>query len=150
MKKSKFLILLFIGTILSSCSGDDNSSQTDNDVINYMHDVIYVANDSGSSSSDNIFVKVNHSPSQGSQIEETKTLTILLEALSVVLDNSNNPVFTITNNGPTAVYIQFASQRGDGNGGFLSPNEANYDFEFQAGESGIVIYNFASKEYQLQ
>jgi hypothetical protein len=149
MIKSKFLMLLFIGVILSSCS-DDDSSQTDNDAINYKHEVIYVANDSGSSSSDNIFVKANHTPNQGNSIEETKTLTIILDQLSVVFDNSNNPIFNVTNNGLTAVYIQFASQRGDGNGSYLSPNEANDDFEFQAGESGIIIYNYDSKEYQLQ
>ena len=142
-------MLLFLGAILHSCS-DDDSNQTDNDAINYKHEVIYVANDSGGSSSDNIFVKANHSPSQGNTLEQTKTITTLLDELTVIFDNSNNPVFTITNNGPTAVYIQFESQRGDGSGGYISPNEANDYFEFQSGEVNTVIYNYKDKEYQLQ
>jgi len=149
MKKCKFLILLLIGVILSSCSNDD-SGQTENNAINYKHEVIYIANDSGGSSSDNIFVKANHSPDQGSSIEETKTITTLLEKLSVIFDNSNNPVFTVTNNGPTAVYIQFVAIRGDGEGNYPSPNEANDDFELMSGETGTVIYNYVDKEYQLQ
>ena len=137
------LTLLSIG-----CSSDDNSNQT-NETINYSHEVIYVANDSGSSSSD-ILVKANHTSTQGNPIEETKTITVLLDKLSVVLDNSNNPIFTITNNGPTSVYIQFVAIRGDGNGNFPSPNENEEDFEFQSGQSGVVIYNYNVKKYQIQ
>ncbi|WNH13858.1 hypothetical protein [Thalassobellus suaedae] len=149
MKKCKFLILLLIGVILSSCS-DDDSGQTENDTINYKHEVIYVANDFGSSSSDNIFVKANHSPTQGNPVEQTKTITALLDKLTVIFDNSNNPVFTITNNGPTAVYIQLAAIRGDRDGNYPSPNEKENDFEIMSGESSIVIYNYNAKEYQLQ
>lgn len=149
MKKSKFLILLIIGVIQLSCSSDD-TNQSGNDSIDYKHEVIYVANSSGSGSSDNIFVKANHTPDQGSPIEETKTITILLDKLSVIFDNSNNPVFTVTNNGPTAVYIQFVAIRGDGEGNYPSPNEMENDFELQSGVSATVVYNYADKEYQLQ
>ena len=143
-------MFLFIGVILVSCGGDDNSNQNENDAISYTHEVIYVANDSGSSSSDNIFVKANHTPTQGNPIEETKTLTVLLDKLTVAFDNSDNPIFTITNNGITAVYIQFAAVRGDGEGNYPSPNEMENDFEFQSGENATIVYNYNDKEYQLQ
>ncbi len=145
----KKLILLFTTyLLLLSCSSDDNNDQPSAEIVDYKHRVVLVAE--GTVNDGEVFVKVNHTYVQGNSIDETHIFTFSGERYIPTLDNSNPSRFTLTNNSSSIMNINFDAVRGDGNGGFLSPDERNDFFVLESNTTKTVIYDYNEKEYLEQ
>ncbi len=147
MKKMSLLLALIL--LLTSCSNnDDNNDQVNTEIVDYKHRVVLVAG--GPVIEGEVSVKINHTYAQGNSIDETHIFTFNGERYIPTLDNANSSRFTITNNSAFNMSINFDAVRGDGNGGFLSPDERNDFVGLESNTTKTMIYNYDKKEYLEQ
>ena len=145
----KMNLLLVITLLLLSCSNsDDDNNQMNTEIVNYKHRVVIVTG--GPLIEGEVFVKLNHTYAQGNSIDETHVYTFNGERYIPILDNANPSRFTITNNSTSTMSINFDAVRGDGNDGYLSPDEMNDFFTLESNTTKTVIYDYNKKEYQEQ